>query len=505
MKLRALGAFAVLALIAVGGCGGRAPTDTDGDGISDADEGTADLDGDGFGNSQDLDSDGDSIPDAEEAGDDDPATAPLDTDSDGLPDFVDTDSDGDGAFDAAEVAHGSDPRMNDTDADGYTDGGEIAAGSDPANPGSTPTGIYAELREGEVTTKSITMGTEIPAADIAFLIDTTGSMGEEIAQVRSAFIDIANTVGDVVPDAAFAVAEFKDFAMSPYGGGSDYPFLLRQQVTTERARVIEALGSLTASSGGDFPECQYEALFQLATGIGFDLNGDTTRQVTDSRPFITSPNDAFQGHVTGYFDPDAPGAGRKGGVGYREGSFPIVVLASDAQFRDPDTGWVLGNAGTQPTGKGATIAALNAIGTHVIGVASGSAPVAPMTEVAIATGAIADRNGDGIVNEPLVYSVQADGTGLPAAVTDGIVKMLTASEFDVALQAKNDKWGFLTATMPPGVDSVHPGETVSFTVTLTGAVASGQEDRIYRFSLQLKGEDGTVLDTQPVVVVVPRA
>jgi hypothetical protein len=82
--------------------------------------------------------------------------------------------------------------------------------------------------------------------------------------------------------------------------------------------------------------------------------------------------------------------------------------------------------------------------------------------------------------------------------------MLTASEFDVTIRPKNDKWGFLTSTDPAGIAAVHPGETVSFFVTLTGAVASGQEDRIYRFAIQLAGEDGTILDSQPVVVVVPR-
>lgn len=511
MKLRVFGVLvAVLAML--GACDGRSPTDSDGDGISDADEGTTDLDGDGFPNYLDDDSDGDGISDADEAGDANPDSPPVDTDADGVPDFLDTDSDGDGAFDASELAHGSDPRLADSDGDGYTDGGEIAADSDPADPSSTPTGVYVVLREGETSTAHLTLGTRIPAADIAFLIDSTGSMSGVISQVRAAFMQIAEDVAAVVPDAAFGVVDFKDYAVSPYGGGSDYPFFLRQQISTDHASVLEALSGLTASSGGDYPECQYEALFQLATGKGFDLNGDGSRQVTDSRPFITAPTDAFQGHVTGAFDPDAPGSGRRGGVGYRDGVFPIVVLATDAKFRDPDTGcWndactltTLGNAGTSPAGKSKALDALNAVGAHVIGVANGNGPVAAMTEVALATGAVADRNGDGVVEEPLVYSVDDDGTGLPAAVTDGIVKMLTASEFDVTIRPKNDKWGFLTSTDPAGIDAVHPGETVSFFVTLTGVVASGQEDRIYRFAIQLAGEDGTILDSQPVVVVVPR-
>ena len=497
-------AMVALMALPIAGCSGGGGTDTDGDGILDEFEGDADVDGDGLPNFRDLDSDGDGIPDAEEYGFDAAGNRPLDTDGDGVPDFLDHDSDGDGLTDAQELGAGSDPRVTDTDGDGYSDGGEAAAGSDPTTSTSLPEGIYAVLRETETASGSVTLGTSIPAADIMFLIDTTGSMGEEIAVIRERFIQIAETVGLVVPDAGFGVAEFKDYAMSPYGGSNDVPFLLRQQVTTDRARVLDALSGLGASGGGDFPECQYEGLFQLATGFGFDLNGDGARQNSDVRPFVTSPSDAFDGHVTGAFDPDAPGSGNRGGVGYRHGAFPLVVMTSDAKFRDPDDGWELGNAGTRPAGKSDAIAALNAIGTHVIGIGSGSPPIAQMTEVAHATGAVADLNGDGIVEEPLVYSVTGDGAGLPEAVTDGIVKMLTASEFDVALEVVGDKWGFFVGSSPAGVDSVHPGENVDFTVDLRGAIASGIKDRIYKFNLQLVSTDGTILDTQPVVVVVPK-
>ena len=75
-------------------------TDSDGDGIPDADEiGTdplnpLDTDGDGVPDYLDLDADGDGIPDADEIGDD--PSNPLDTDGDGVPDYLDLDADGDG-------------------------------------------------------------------------------------------------------------------------------------------------------------------------------------------------------------------------------------------------------------------------------------------------------------------------------------------------------------------------------------------------------------------------
>ncbi len=502
-------AAAALALACGGGDKGRSPRDADGDGIADVDEGSADVDGDGIPNRLDDDSDGDGYSDADEAGD---GVSPRDTDRDGVPDFLDIDADGDGAFDESErlgpdgtAATGdeTDPGVPDSDGDGFSDGGEAASGSNPADAGRIPNGVYAVLREGATKVVRVQLRTTIPAVDVAFLIDTTGSMGEEIAAVRDAFAAIAREVSLHVPDAQFGVADYRDYAVSPYGGGGDVPYRLRQQITSDDGRVFEALSELHASGGGDYPESQYEALYQLALGRGFDLNGDRARQTADVRPFLSTTIDAFGGRVTGSFDPDSPGFGLEGGIGFREGVFRLAVHASDAPFHDPDAGWSLGNAGTPPAGRLAAIDALRSIGVHVIGVASGVPPVEQMRDIARETGAIADRDGDGAADDLLVYSVESDGAGLPEAVTDGIVKMLTSTTFDVGIGVDGDKWEFVAGSEPPRIDSVHPGETVSFDVTLVGRITSGREDRIYRFSILLRGLDGTILDRVPAVVVVP--
>jgi gliding motility-associated-like protein len=88
--------------------------DTDGDGISDQDEGTDDIDNDGKPNYNDTDSDGDDIPDRTEGVDD--------SDSDGKPDYKDTDSDGDKIPDSEEGTNDNDgdgkPNYLDLDSDG---------------------------------------------------------------------------------------------------------------------------------------------------------------------------------------------------------------------------------------------------------------------------------------------------------------------------------------------------------------------------------------------------
>lgn len=373
-------------------------------------------------------------------------------------------------------------------------------GSDPVRP--TREAIHVVLPEGETATATLHLAADIHAADVAFLMDTTGSMGDEANAVRNNFMGIADLLSGMVPDVAFGVAQYHDYAISPYGGSLDAPYQLAQPMTADRARVTAALEALSVSGGGDFPESQYEALFQLADGRGFDLNGDGAFQSQDVRPFVSSLADAFGGAVSGSHVAD-DGAFEIGGIGFRQGVFHVVVHVSDAHFRDPDSGWSLGNPGTSPSGKAAALAALENVGAHVIGVTSGPNPIAAMTEVAHATNAVADRDGDGESDDPLVYSVEADGVGLPQAVTDAIVHMLTTSEFAVALTAHDDAWGFVTPGLP--IESVHPGEAVTFEVALTGTMPAAAEETRYEFSIELVSEDGTVLDVQPVVVVVPAA
>ncbi|MCB0124206.1 MAG: hypothetical protein KDE58_18250, partial [Caldilineaceae bacterium] len=89
--------------------------DDDGDGISNAEEGTADVDGDGVPNYADNDSDNDGIPDRIEY-----ELSPADdhdSDNDGIPDFLDLDSDNDGINDAQEAGHSADALR-----DGLADG-----------------------------------------------------------------------------------------------------------------------------------------------------------------------------------------------------------------------------------------------------------------------------------------------------------------------------------------------------------------------------------------------
>jgi hypothetical protein len=174
------------------------PKDTDGDGISDHDEGgdtkpPRDTDGDGTPDYLDSDSDGDGIPDSVEARNGNPCTPPVDSDSDGKPDYLDLDSDdpNDATVGDREEA-GADPTQPlDTDHNGLPDY------LDPDNDGD---GIVDLI---ELTA----LGAVVPANKLANAPDTDGdgipdfldldSDGDGIDDASDGAVD---TDGDLIPN-----------------------------------------------------------------------------------------------------------------------------------------------------------------------------------------------------------------------------------------------------------------------------------------------------------------
>ncbi len=127
----------------------QAGDDSDDDGFSDLTEGDGDLDADGLPNYLDTDSDADGVLDADEGDDSDGDGIPdriesniLDTDGDGTPDYLDTDSEGDGLLDAVEGLADNDGDgipayqdvddtdiYSDSDGDGIQDRDEVGQGA----------------------------------------------------------------------------------------------------------------------------------------------------------------------------------------------------------------------------------------------------------------------------------------------------------------------------------------------------------------------------------------
>jgi hypothetical protein len=473
--------------------------DSDGDGIPDSIEGNDDPDGDGIPSYQDLDSDNDGIPDEDEV--DDPLN-PTDSDGDGFYDFEDPDSDNDGIMDNEEALYGTDPTNRDTDGDGFTDLAELEAGTDPLDASSVIDGYYAELSPRVNTTLTVPFTPEIIQADVMFVLDTTCSMSGVLNTMTSNFSSVVSTIS--IPNLAFGVAEYDDFAYSDFGdaGYGDLPYRLHQQITTNTSSVQSALAGLSTRSGYDWPESGMEALFQAATGRGFDQDCDNNMDSsTDVPPFIpvaSGPDtDAFSGLVGGVYDSSLPGD--IGGAGFRSGSVAIIVFATDAPLRDPDIGNPVPPSCSDPAGSSDVVSAFNQIGAKLIGIGTTSDPIAQLTSLATLTGSMADINGDGSP-QPLVF--QGSSSTTVSFVIAGIEALSNGGQFDLTLEVIDDPYDFVTGISPAEHTAVPVGTEVEFEVTLFPGVPQTTSDQVFIFPMQVLGDGVSVLAEWELVLVV---
>lgn len=102
--------------------------------------------------------------------------------------------------------------------------------------------------------------------DLAFVIDTTGSMWDDIANVRSAASQITSAIFGETADARVAVTDFRDIPVAPHGAPGDYPFHRITDFVADASAVSSGLQQLTIGNGADWPESVYSGLMGAIEG-----------------------------------------------------------------------------------------------------------------------------------------------------------------------------------------------------------------------------------------------
>ena len=362
-------------------------------------------------------------------------------------------------------------------------------------------GVCLGVTPGGEASLELEFEAEYKLADIAFVLDTTCSMSSFARQVAASFSGIAGEVAQRIPDVTFGAATFDDYnygtGANEMGAGADLPWILLQQQTSDIGAVNDVLGRVQIHNGSDWPESAFEALYQAASGRGFDQSCDGGYDANDDvLPFIAGPGDAFSGVAGDVYDPSVEGTGELGGMGFREEVLPIIIYATDAQMRDPDAGYnVPGSGSCNPGAAGFTTAtnALNTLGAKAIGIVvdnDGAGPQNQMTAVAEATGTYADFDGDG-VDEPAV--IRWNSGDLTEAVADAIEATVESAIFDeVRLEKGYDPNGFVSSISPEMYTDVPSGETMPFAIEFNGAVPAEPSDRTYEIEFVLQGVIGDV-------------
>lgn len=298
----------------------------------------------------------------------------------------------------------------------------------------------------------LTFKVEYEIADISFLLDTTCSMSGLATAVASDFSDIAASLYDEIDDITFGVATYRDYNYGGFGAGSDLPFQLETQQTTSLDRVQGELGSLSIGGGSDGPESSIEALYQAASGRGYDQGCDGYYDAqTDVLPFNRDPSDAFGGNESGTSSSAVEGSGDLGGMGFREDVLSIIIFGTDNDLRDPDKGDP-SPGGCNDAGSDDVAAAMDALDGKIIGVGVGMSTTSTyFAEIqSVSDYAVTWTSGSSSFQDTVVSSV---------------IELVNDARFDeVWLELVSDDFNAVDSLSPDRWKDVPSGYEVTFTI-----------------------------------------
>jgi len=328
----------------------------------------------------------------------------------------------------------------------------------------TPDFFEATLYPGEsaIEIKEACIPPIPPKADILWSFDLTGSMGEELENVKVNCENIATAVNAVIPDCRSGLISHMDYQgeytscgySSTYGGGPDYPYSLDQPFTDTWADMHTAIFGLSLGWGLDYPENYARPFYEAYSDPGLDWRDDVAKIVVAFLDAV--PHDCDLG--TG----DDPG---------RDG---IMDTPDDLDFDQ-------------------VLLEMASNNIHLVVVYSGG-------DYSTWLDYAANPN-----YKITTYQINADGT-IPAgtSIEDFIVDVIsgtTTTVHELMLELGDPEYAEGVFFDPPMYTDVSP-EGGPYTFEVTFAVPDDAEPGIYTFPIFLKG-DGAIYDEQTVTITVP--
>lgn len=456
----------------------------------------------------------------------------------------------------------------DRDGDGWADEIEVATQTSTTDANETPVSggdiVFVVPYQANPSPPSHDLETtaKLNRADLAILLDTTGSMVGTTSRIQGQLAEIVSLLAGEVDDLAFGAAGYGDFPV--YDGANsqyDVPFYLTHRVMT--ARTTAGLASITAAftykniivdglggwfavmRGGDEPEQHWEALRQAATGMGITYPGAFSG--TQSVPPFG--NTSALPHTI----PPGEEVGTIGGFGFRKDSLPIILQITDTNAQAGGLTTTTPVSATRPV----ALAALEAIHARVVGIMAwitvghddltamtidtgGQVPpaawgVAPARPANCPVGKCCTVAEDEVMRPqpdpinglcPLVFQADRYTQNLSKMVAQAVIGIARGAKFQISAELRDDPSDDVDVTeLVESVDAIADGacagasvsgssftavaggQTVCFRITprVNATVPAGPQARRYRGVVQLLGDGVGSFSSREVWFVVPTA
>lgn len=265
-----------------------------------------------------------------------------------------------------------------------------------------------------------------PPLDLAFALDSTGSMASSLSSVKTGIQSIVDAAKVASPDLRVALVDYKDTNQGDsYATRTDIGF------TTDTTAFSNALNSVYATGGGDLPEAELSGI--MAT-FGLQWRPGVRKEVV----VLTDAPGKNPEPVTGYTITSVINAA----FALDPAVIDAVVVGSNSSattFQNSLTGQTGGQ--TITTNDPSTAA--NAIAQAIK--ATGKSPFASITPIDAAPVGIAVKLSAGAsfdpLGRPLTYRWDLDGNGTYETSSPGPVlqtTFTTAGDRTVAVKVTND-------------------------------------------------------------------
>ena len=152
--------------------------------------------------------------------------------------------------------------------------------------------IQRAIASRETSVNRVIGTTATNALDLCFVVDTTGSMSDDIDNAKENMVQILESLAEKSDDYRVALVDYRDFP-SRTGDYRDYPAMVQLAFTNDHDTIVNAVNGLTLGHGGDTPETVY---YGLATALSLQWRTGATKIIIilgDAEPLDPEPNTGY--------------------------------------------------------------------------------------------------------------------------------------------------------------------------------------------------------------------